>query len=604
MTETVVEKPTPSVTLGEPSSRGYSTSPRIEDFSTSGGVYREAYDNVAARLKTTDDKRIVAELYREHWSNTAMPQDAAQGLIDITTVDGWFSVSEVDSKLMAAEIVAMRRTNPEQATKVEAEIARRLPDAGFQSRLNEDIRTITEDVGQANNRIRSLGSDATTPTGQTTDNAQVTAKVDQLLADATRPVYAYRQGLAGDNLNVTELAYQVEVLAADNPELVQAVRAELTGRLSPTDAATFNRIVAGDRNFGEGIGLAFSHPGDTAIGVGQNTANGFIFVGDMALRGGAFVGGLAADGTALVTEGHAWALGRGATALDGMLGTNMGETVRPAVETLNEISDNQSVFADGAYIIASEPIIPSFECSNAAQCVGQDIGLAIDIATGVKAAATLGAKGVAIWREIGEQADEAVPSVIGQLDEAAAPVLRQAGDVVPPVSRQTDDVIAPIVAREFSVFADSLPGGNQIILVDGQYWNVPAGKSVADLPLDDLVGDKLQALTTESAARWGDNPRDMFSTKEFAAILRNSDSPGLVSLFIQQAKGRWVEALVKGTIINENSNISQNLIWISKGLDVTDLSTGIKYDIMSGTSQNLLTHALREPNQIFRMIAF
>ncbi len=655
MSENCIDLPQPSVLLGEPPFRDYCASPKIEDFSTSGGVYREAYDNAAARLGTTDDKRIVAELYREHWSNTATPQDAAQGLIEATTVDGLFSSPEVNTERMAAEIVAMRRTDPEQAAKVEAEIARRLPDAGTQSRLYEDIRSITEDIGQANDRLQTLGPAEAAPTATVTDPAQLSETVDRLLADASVHMPGYRTQPSSSYLDVSELAYRVEVLAAEDPQLAQVLRSELTGRMSPADAATFNRFVAGEKTYGEKAWSAAESAADFSVNVVTGAASAaydattgtVIFVGHTVQYGADNIPILGPAGDYLresVGEMPGWA--------DAILpsDTRGSETSESIVQTATSIKDyTYSRYENPSLIISDANGIVNNVKESHAEAVAQgsqaewwgnltgraafevgtillpaskissigridNIGtVSINRADELTAAAPTHADGVV--PPLAAQADDAVFSasvqtgvvdtvLVTQADELIAIAPTHADGVVPPVSRQTDEVIAPILAREFSVIDDNFSTGNKIILVDGQYWNIPAGKSVADLPLDDLVGDKLQALTTESAARWGDSPWDMLSTNEIAAALRNSDVNGLATRLIQQAKGRWVEALVQGVMNNEISNSPQNLIWSRKGLDITDLSTGIKYDIMSGTRQNLRTHALREPDQIFRILSF
>ena len=699
MSENCIDLPQPSVLLGEPPFRDYCASPKIEDFSTSGGVYREAYDNAAARLGTTDDKRIVAELYREHWSNTATPQDAAQGLIEATTVDGLFSSPEVNTERMAAEIVAMRRTDPEQAAKVEAEIARRLPDAGTQSRLYEDIRSITEDIGQANDRLQTLGPAEAAPTATVTDPAQLSETVDRLLADASVHMPGYRTQPSSSYLDVSELAYRVEVLAAEDPQLAQVLRSELTGRMSPADAATFNRFVAGEKTYGEKAWSAAESAADFSVNVVTGAASAaydattgtVIFVGHTVQYGADNIPILGPAGDYLresvgempgwadailpsdtrgsetsesivqtatsikdytysryenpsliisdangivnnVKESHAEAVAQGSQAewwgnLTGRAAFEVGTILLPAskissigrIDNIGTVSINRADELTAAAPTHADGVVPPLAAQaddavfSASVQTGVVDAVPVTQADELVAIAPTHADGVV--PPLAAQADDAVFSasvqtgvvdtvLVTQADELIAIAPTHADGVVPPVSRQTDEVIAPILAREFSVIDDNFSTGNKIILVDGQYWNIPAGKSVADLPLDDLVGDKLQALTTESAARWGDSPWDMLSTNEIAAALRNSDVNGLATRLIQQAKGRWVEALVQGVMNNEISNSPQNLIWSRKGLDITDLSTGIKYDIMSGTRQNLRTHALREPDQIFRILSF
>ena len=76
----------------------------------------------------------------------------------------------------------------------------------------------------------------------------------------------------------------------------------------------------------------------------------------------------------------------------------------------------------------------------------------------------------------------------------------------------------------------------------------------------------------------------------------------LANLLKAQAKGRIIERQVRdeAKIIKELSHLD----WRSKGIDITDPKTGIKYDIMSGSDENIRTHVLRMPNFIWRLLTF
>ena len=47
-----------------------------------------------------------------------------------------------------------------------------------------------------------------------------------------------------------------------------------------------------------------------------------------------------------------------------------------------------------------------------------------------------------------------------------------------------------------------------------------------------------------------------------------------------------------------------HLQWSGTGIDITDPKTGIKYDVMSGSDENIRTHVLRMPNFIWRLLTF
>ena len=166
-------------------------------------------------------------------------------------------------------------------------------------------------------------------------------------------------------------------------------------------------------------------------------------------------------------------------------------------------------------------------------------------------------------------------------------------------ARGGDDAAQAAARRDVSVIKRHRHG-NQQVDIDGNRWNVPPGKTANDVPLADPVGDKLQEYTTEAAGRW--NPRRNLSAREREAIAdaREAGEHWRANLLEKQAKGRWVENQVRQAAQRDGLEVT----FSRTGLDVTDPSTGTKYDIMSGTQSNMDTHAMREPDELFRMITF
>nr|WP_239014384.1 hypothetical protein [Archangium violaceum] len=140
-------------------------------------------------------------------------------------------------------------------------------------------------------------------------------------------------------------------------------------------------------------------------------------------------------------------------------------------------------------------------------------------------------------------------------------------------------------------------GGNrQVELSDGQRWHLPRGKSAADIPAEDKVGDMLQEAVTQAAKEWGP---DKLSAEEFAAIQRaeNQGEYWLARLLEREARGRWVEGRVSRQF-KHLYNFSR-----SKGVDV-EVPGGYKYEILSGTESNLARHGRRMASEFFRMLTF
>jgi hypothetical protein len=141
-------------------------------------------------------------------------------------------------------------------------------------------------------------------------------------------------------------------------------------------------------------------------------------------------------------------------------------------------------------------------------------------------------------------------------------------------------------------------GGNRQLVIGDQRWHLPANVSVTGIPARNTVGDRLQQLTREAAARW--DPRQHLSQAE-RALIERTEEPWQRACLKTQARGLWVERQLRAASEAER----MGLTWSSnRGLDAVDPRTGIQCDIMSGTRTNLNDHALREPDKMFRMITF
>jgi hypothetical protein len=71
----------------------------------------------------------------------------------------------------------------------------------------------------------------------------------------------------------------------------------------------------------------------------------------------------------------------------------------------------------------------------------------------------------------------------------------------------------------------------------------------------------------------------------------------LARLLEREARGRFVHETVK-------NRFRQGFKWNHHGVDVVDLTTGVKYEILSGTESNLALHGRRMSGEFFRMITF
>ncbi len=133
-------------------------------------------------------------------------------------------------------------------------------------------------------------------------------------------------------------------------------------------------------------------------------------------------------------------------------------------------------------------------------------------------------------------------------------------------------------------------------LSDGQRWHLPRGKSAADIPAEDKIGDMLQEAVTRAAKEWGPE-RLSGAEKQAIGEAQKKGEYWLARLLEREARGRFVENKVRDQF-QHLYNFSRN-----KGVDV-EVPGGYKYEILSGTDSNLARHGRRMAGEFFRMLTF
>jgi hypothetical protein len=138
-------------------------------------------------------------------------------------------------------------------------------------------------------------------------------------------------------------------------------------------------------------------------------------------------------------------------------------------------------------------------------------------------------------------------------------------------------------------------GGNRQIFFNGQRWHVPANSSIKDIPLRDPVGDALQAAAKRVAKSWH---RDQLTFDQADAIRKAREQGKYLEAHLMERRfrGQWVE--------NQLRDQFKQLRWSRTGVDAVDPSTGLRYEILSGTESNLALHGRRMAEEFFRMISF
>ncbi len=138
-------------------------------------------------------------------------------------------------------------------------------------------------------------------------------------------------------------------------------------------------------------------------------------------------------------------------------------------------------------------------------------------------------------------------------------------------------------------------GGNRLVSFLGRRFNLPANRSLKELPTRDPVGDAMEAAAQRIAKEWGLN--DMKASEVDA--IRQATEQGrhwLANLLERQARGRFVEESLRAQF--------PRLRWNPRGVDAVDPTTGYRYEVLSGTDSNLALHGRRMAEEFFRFITF
>jgi hypothetical protein len=254
------------------------------------------------------------------------------------------------------------------------------------------------------------------------------------------------------------------------------------------------------------------------------------------------------------------------------------------------------------------------------EVLGEDAARALILAVATLTGRTLGdvaakVKSLPGYRLAGSQwkaqggAAALAPEVVAETALAREGALARAVEAVDTVATSPQGPLAVVMLKKGpGSGAGKAPGGRdsatvlrhrggnqQVQLSDGQRWHLPRGTSVADIPVEDKVGDMLQEVVTRAAKEWGP---DKLSRDERIAIQKALDKGKywLARLLEREARGRFVQERVK----NQFEHLYR---FNHKGVDV-EVPGGYKYEILSGTESNLARHGRRMAGEFFRMLTF
>lgn len=213
------------------------------EYEEAAGLNTQAPDPVAEEVATAEvAEAMAADLMAEFTTLNYDPISQQENVF--TNADG----------LSEALVDMARETPPELAEAVYSEV---IAQARHPDELVEKVDELVQQEVVASAAL--LGETAFEPP----ELDAVAETAGDLLAAHT----------SGGNVDTQSLSYAVETLAETDPSLAVGVKTQLGIDLSPADAASLNRQIAGERGFFEGMELAFENPGDGLIGAGKQGIN-------------------------------------------------------------------------------------------------------------------------------------------------------------------------------------------------------------------------------------------------------------------------------------------------------------------------------------------
>ncbi len=391
---------------------------------------------------------------------TSNPAEIAQNIVDANTTTrnqrrGLPQKQTINLSGVAADIVHISRTDPELAGAVLTETGALADKEALDAAVNETLN----DAHLADAALLGKG-DPTAPIDA--DAVQTTAAGIIAQNTNTRTM----RGGTRTEVDVTEIAYDIEALSKDSPSLAVEVKAEVTASLNAKQAADVNRMLSGDAKLGEELDMALSHPVEGLKGIGKGIVNGFSALGELAVKGSM----MNAAAEQQRAAGFSALVGNEAMAeRQAELGADMMETAM------------------------TEDFVPEMPINNMAQAGGEKVGLAIDVAMAGKGLITGGAKVLA-----------------RNADELAALGVRNSDD------------LAGVAVRN----ADELPSAGSLSNVEARSWYLEQERIIPSqldrsLPLE---GQARQAHALRNDART--TARDLMSDRELAEQL-SRDNPNL-----------------------------------------------------------------------------
>ncbi|MFL5357491.1 hypothetical protein [Archangium sp.] len=252
--------------------------------------------------------------------------------------------------------------------------------------------------------------------------------------------------------------------------------------------------------------------------------------------------------------------------------------------------------------------------------LGEDTARALILAVSTLAGRTLGEVAAKVkslpgfrlaemqWEAQGGAAALA-PEVVEETALAQESALARAVAAAETVATSPQGPLAVVLLKKTGGAAKRAPGGRsartvirhrggnqQVELSDGQRWHLSRGKSLADIPAQDKVGDMLQEAVTRAAQEWGPHRLSIKERKAINDALEKGEY-WLARLLEREARGRYVNETVK-------AQFKRLYQFNTQGVDVVDPATSYKYEILSGTESNLARHGRRMAGELFRMLTF
>jgi membrane protein implicated in regulation of membrane protease activity len=223
---------------------------------------------------------------------------------------------------------------------------------------------------------------------------------------------------------------------------------------------------------------------------------------------------------------------------------------------------------------------------------GRALGaFSVNVALSVTGAAGLVKAGYSLAKLAGSSLESAMVKMASSFGEAEALATTTRGTL-------------SFFGREFQVMHRFRNGG-ALVKTGDEVWHVPSGKSLADVPVNDLVGNALQDVVNQVTPTYTRGALTAPQQRAIARLELTGDTAGAASLEAR-FKGSWVQSEAQRHIQTTNPGLAAELTWsrpFQNAIDVQHVR-GLAYDIHTNVLGTMIEHGRTYSTQLWRAITY